>query len=78
MTPDNSALVPFELVPVRDAAGMYRGGNWAEPDLDAAAEILRSLAADEDRYEALARAGHDYVANSGDGIRDDAGALVTA
>ena len=76
MTSDNSALVPFELVPVQDAAGMYSGGEWAEPDLDAAAEILRSLASDEARYEALARAAHEYVATDGCGISDEIGALV--
>jgi glycosyltransferase involved in cell wall biosynthesis len=61
MTAENSMVVPFDLVPVRDAAGIYVGGDWAEPDLDAAAAALRTLAFDESRYDEIARAAHRYV-----------------
>lgn len=72
MTAENSALVPFDLVAVRDMAGIYAGGEWAEPDLDAAADMLRSLAFDEARYDALARAAHRSVEVGEDGsIVDD-------
>ena len=39
-------LVPASLTPVRDPTGQYRGGSWAEPDLDHAALVMRRLAAD--------------------------------
>ncbi len=53
MTPENSLLVPAREVPVTGASiGAYRerrmgaGQTWGEPDLDAAARALRTLAAD--------------------------------
>lgn len=52
MDPDCSVLVPARTVPVRDPAGVYRGGVWAEPDLSVAAGALRTLLGD-----AGARAG---------------------
>ncbi len=40
--------VPYELTPVNMASGVYKGlkARWAEADVDAAAEILRSLRRD--------------------------------
>ena len=40
------ALTPARLIPVADASGRYRGGVWADPDLDAAAGRMRAFAAD--------------------------------
>jgi glycosyltransferase involved in cell wall biosynthesis len=37
-------LVPCTLEPTCDPTGRYTGGVWAEPDLDAAAKIIRRLA----------------------------------
>jgi glycosyltransferase involved in cell wall biosynthesis len=75
MNPENSMVVPFELVPVQDAAGMYVGGHWAEPDLDAAAAALRVLALDEACYDAVARAAHRSVeARAARSIAGDMGA----
>ena len=52
MNEDNAYCVPYELVPVPDGAYPHgRGQVWAEPDLDAAAKILRSI--ENDRDEAL-------------------------
>ncbi len=45
----NGCLVPFRLVPVVDPAGIYDGGFWAEPDVEAAAGMLRILAEDPGR-----------------------------
>ncbi len=57
-TRQNSLLVPYALVPVADAAGIYRGSHWAEPDLAAAAAALRRLAEDKALYARLAANAH--------------------
>ncbi len=48
MDAESAALVPYELVPVRDPQGIYDGHDqvWAEPDLDAATDLLRRLGKD--------------------------------
>ena len=47
--------VPYRLAELSRAVGPYAaGGSWAEPDLDAAAALLRRVV--EDRTEALRRA----------------------
>lgn len=40
-----AALVPYRLVPVNDPTGLYslEGARWAEPDVGAAAGLLRGL-----------------------------------
>jgi hypothetical protein len=40
MNADVSLLVPSRLVKVRDPQGGYHMGEWAEPDVDAAASLL--------------------------------------
>lgn len=47
MDDETSMLVPAKMVPVRDTRNIYREGEWAEPDLDAAAQALKTLADDE-------------------------------
>jgi glycosyltransferase involved in cell wall biosynthesis len=46
MTPDDSALVSFRLIPVDDRQGTYsvQGAMWADADVDDAASWLRRLA----------------------------------
>jgi glycosyltransferase involved in cell wall biosynthesis len=48
----NAALVPYRLAPARDDRLVYRG-LWAEPDVAAAASLLRSLADDPAARQAL-------------------------
>lgn len=43
MTADNSRLVDYALIPVRDPQGLYAGGRWADPDVDDAAAKLKAL-----------------------------------
>lgn len=44
MTPENSCLVGYELVPVREGEYMFHEGQrWAEPDVDQAAGYMRRL-----------------------------------
>lgn len=43
-TPDNSYLVPYELTRVDSALRNYpEGTEWAEPDIDAAAQMMREI-----------------------------------
>ena len=54
---DRSAvLIESTLVPVRDPTGAYRGGQWAEPNLDAAAEAIRDLIENPDKARRLGAA----------------------
>jgi hypothetical protein len=54
MNDQNSYLVPSHLVPIPHATEPYiAGGSWAEPDLDAAATLLRRVV--ERRDEANAK-----------------------
>ncbi|NEX92299.1 glycosyltransferase family 4 protein [Caulobacter sp. 17J65-9] len=59
---DSAALVDFGLAPIRDPSGMYRGGEWAEPDLDQAAGLLRALADDPERRRRIGDAARRKVA----------------
>lgn len=54
MTPDNSYLVPYTALTLEQDHLPYRAGDtWAEPDLAAAADLMRYVF--EQRAEALAR-----------------------
>lgn len=57
----HAMLVRFKKVPVRpgDYAWVPAGAEWAEPDLDHAAECLRRLAADRDVRAELGRLGFE-------------------
>jgi glycosyltransferase involved in cell wall biosynthesis len=58
MSSEDSCLVPYKLVPVRDDSSIYRHSVWAEPDIDAAACALRRLATEPSFYARLAAAAH--------------------
>jgi glycosyltransferase involved in cell wall biosynthesis len=56
MTPENSLLCPYTLVPVGGGQAPYpASAEWAEPDLDAAAELMRRVAGDPALRETLGR-----------------------
>ena len=59
MTPDNSILLPYKLVPVDDVDERYviEGTHWAEVDQDATADALRRLYVDPVYRDRLALAG---------------------
>jgi len=47
MTAENSYLVPYRIVRLKEPDGVYPADTeWAEPDLDAAAEMMRAIVAD--------------------------------
>jgi hypothetical protein len=62
MTPWNSFPVPYRLVELDRAHGRYAAGqHWADPDLDAAAELMRSVARDREHAAEVARRGQQDV-----------------
>lgn len=63
MTAENSLLVDHRLVDIGDGAGPYPAeGNWAEPDVEHAATLMRSLFEDREWARELgARAAADIV-----------------
>ena len=64
MTEENSFLVPFSRVPVGPGAAPYPAASpWAEPDLDAAARLLRAALLDtpEEAARRGARAARDVA-----------------
>jgi hypothetical protein len=64
MTPDNSVLVDYALIPVQDSQGLYEGGRWAEADVADAAAKLKALIGDPERRRALGeRASADIAAS---------------
>jgi glycosyltransferase involved in cell wall biosynthesis len=52
MNEDNSYLVPYRLVPIPPGAAYPEGGDWAEPDLEAAATLMRTVYARQDEARA--------------------------
>ena len=63
MSPGNSMLVDYTLVPVEDSQGLYHGGRWADPEVDDAAAKLRALFDDPSQRRRLgAQASADVAA----------------
>ncbi len=73
MTPDNSILLPYKLVPVDDVDERYviEGMHWAEVDEDAAADALRRLYVDHAYRDRLALAGKTSIEAYLAGHRND-------
>ncbi len=62
MREDTSYLVPYTLVPVASGTEHYdHGGTWAAVDIDAAAAILREIAADPTSANARGQRGRQDV-----------------
>ena len=56
MTPENSYLVDYALAPIGAGADPYPAdGEWAEPDLDHAAELMREVFEDPEEARGAAR-----------------------
>ena len=64
MNKDNSALVSYSLVPVRDPEGAFDadGQMWADANIDEAAAWLRRLAGDADLRASMGAAAAKDVA----------------
>jgi len=57
-----AALVPYRLVEARDPSGAYRQGQWADPDIDAAARQIQDLIDHPDKAQALGARGAARIA----------------
>jgi hypothetical protein len=58
----NSYLVPYDLVDVPASWWAYTpGATWAEPDVDAAAEVMRRVWEDPDEARALGERARDEM-----------------
>jgi glycosyltransferase involved in cell wall biosynthesis len=69
MSDTDSALVDYRLVPVQDPQNLYRGGRWAEPDMDDAVVKLAALMADPDMRRVLGERAAADVAPRVDPVR---------
>ena len=56
-----SQFIPYRLVPVDDPSGLYSDAEWAEPDIDAAADIIGRLARQPDLRHALQAANRAAI-----------------
>lgn len=62
MSSDNSFLVPYQLVAIPPHLEHYSvAARWAEPDVDAAAAILREVASDPEAARARGVRGRDDI-----------------
>ena len=54
MSDDDSFLVPYRLMTIKETHGPYKAGyHWADPDLDSATEIMRYIEANRDAAAAV-------------------------
>ena len=59
----NACLVDYEMVKLRTSSGPYHAGNeWAEPDVDHAAEWMQRLVADGVFRSEIGRRGQETIA----------------
>ncbi|MBN8551415.1 MAG: glycosyltransferase family 4 protein [Caulobacterales bacterium] len=58
----SAAMVPYRLISARDPSGAYRQGQWAEPDIDAAARMIRDLIDHPDHARLLGARGPGRIA----------------
>ena len=60
--PDNSFLVNYKLVPVQPGQYVFGDGQaWAEPDVDHAAQHMRTVHEDRAEAERIGRRGQAHV-----------------
>lgn len=63
MTPENSYPIPYSLVPLDQNVGLYlRGGEWAEPNLDAAAQAMQEVVLHPEKARQKGRLGQQLIA----------------
>lgn len=67
MTGDTARLIPYRLIRIEDRDGPYTGLEkdpdqvWADPDLDAAARVIRELVDSHVLRDSLGKAGREAV-----------------
>ena len=71
MTPNNSMLVPAEIVEIPTTTRIYGGlGVWAEPEINAAAELMRAVIDEPERARTYADQAQADVASHNASGRD--------
>jgi glycosyltransferase involved in cell wall biosynthesis/SAM-dependent methyltransferase len=64
MTEETSYLVPYRLTPIPDGVDPYPAGvEWAEPDLDSAAELMLRVFEERNEAEERGRRARAHVTN---------------
>ncbi|TCS10441.1 glycosyltransferase involved in cell wall biosynthesis [Caulobacter sp. BK020] len=61
MSDRTAVLVPYTLISVDDPQGIYRGGHWAQADIETAGRALAELIDDDARREAIGRRAQEAV-----------------
>lgn len=62
---DNSCLVNYTLIPVKDGQYIYESGQvWAEPDIEHAAWYMGKLVEDAEYCERIGKAGLAHIRNN--------------
>jgi glycosyltransferase involved in cell wall biosynthesis len=62
MTPDNSLLVPYQLIPLQRDYAVYRKGSlWADPSIPDAADALRWVFDHQAEAAAMGERGRRHV-----------------
>jgi glycosyltransferase involved in cell wall biosynthesis len=57
-------VVPYSLVEIPNTVAEYAGtGQWAEPDVGAAAQFIVAIASDKETAKIRAKAGYERIAN---------------
>jgi glycosyltransferase involved in cell wall biosynthesis len=56
-----AVLVPYTLIAVDDPQGIYRGGHWAQADVETAGRALADLIDDDERRETMGRRAQEAV-----------------
>ena len=60
--PDNSCLVDYKLIKVKEGEYPYHKGQlWADPNIDQAAAYMRRLVEDDVYRNTVAKAGYSYI-----------------
>lgn len=64
MKPDNSCLVDYKFIDVKDSYYQQRHGlRWADPHIEHAADYMKRLYSDRLYYESIAKAGQAFIQN---------------
>ena len=56
MSNEDSYLVPYRIITIKETHGPYRAGyHWADPDVDSAADMMRSIESNREASSAIGR-----------------------
>lgn len=62
MTKDNCCAVNYNIIEIDQDFGPYqKGGNWAEPDIEHAAKLMRKLVDEKEFYNRIAENGQRHI-----------------